>query len=262
MVTRPYISKVAWADDDPKMIEKSTHRLEHAFMEVDNSLPKIQFYQDPYELLDILSEDKEQFDYIFLDIDFGKTDVYGTYFYKKIREINKDIVIAFVSAHLKHNNWEGEINELQSKDKDLFTIAVPFPTIEDEDFDDLVVTPIKQITERFELKHGLKSTDHIPAQILEIEQKHVLVNCLLDPEARQFQIRRFDIEPIEDAVTLKTDQLIIIEIKTYVGKRIFTFKDNKDAKWKPYFERKMYFDGSEDYSEFLNPKATKNESDL
>lgn len=107
------------------------------------------------------------------------------------------------------------------------------------------------------LKSTPKSTDLIPSQILEVQEDHVLLNCLLDPEARQFQIRRFDLEPIEDAVTLKKNQLIIVEIKTYVGKRVFSFKDNKDAKWEPYFERKKYFDGSKDYSAFLNPKASK-----
>jgi len=254
--------KVAWLDDNPNMIIKSTPMMEHAFGKL-NSMPHFEPYQNPNILIDSLTKNKEQFDSVFLDINLGRPDIDGTDVYQRIRKINKEVAITFVSGHLNDRIWEEKIHKLQSIDEYLYTIAVPFPATQEKDFDELVTTSIEHIVKKnYTPQDRPKSTDHIPAQILEVEEKHVLLNCLLDPEARQFQIRRFDLEPIEDAVSLKKNQLIIVEIKTYIGKRIFSFKDNKDPKWEPYFERKMYFDGTEDYSAFLNPKASKNEDNL
>jgi len=345
MITLPDNSKVLWLDDDPKMIEKSVPLLEQGFKKIDRAKPNFERYEYYENLLKSIKNNRDKNYIIFLDINLG-SDKNGIYVYEQIRQIDEEIVIVFVSANLyKH---EEKINEFQEKDKNLFTLEIPFPKTNEELLKKIMNRPIEQlyevsldsfrnfgvseqvrfynhvneINERnkayvqqrfieegnpqfiimdepikiikkgsndvplnssiltklclsydkllfgFNRKNGNdfelvkidteklntpKSTDHIPAQILEVEEKHVLLNCLLDPEERQFQVRRFDLEPIEEAVTLEKNQLIIVEIKTYVGKRIFSFKDNKDPKWEPYFERKMYFQNTEDYSDVLNP---------
>jgi len=100
------------------------------------------------------------------------------------------------------------------------------------------------------------STDLIPAQILEVEENRVLLNCLLDEKEEQYQLRKFDREPLNGAVILEPNHIIIIEIQTFEGERKFLFRDG-EAKLKKHFEHKKYFDGEKDYSAFLSPKTSE-----
>lgn len=99
------------------------------------------------------------------------------------------------------------------------------------------------------------STEIIHAQVLEVEEEDVLLNCLIDEEKRIFQLRKFDREPLNDEVNLSINSVITITIETYKGRRVFLF-ENAESGIAPLFVRKKYFDKEdEDISAFLNPKA-------
>lgn len=96
-----------------------------------------------------------------------------------------------------------------------------------------------------------KSVNILNSKILHIENGYVLLKCLLDEEARNFQIRKFDLEPLDGAVTLEMNNIVQIIIITYEGERKFVFRDG-DQGLISKFENRMIADDT-DFSEFFEP---------
>ena len=368
---KKYSHNILWLDDEPRVIEMTGHILKGIFVEKYQYAPNLIGTNSPKEFFQEYEEHKQEIDYIFLDINLGIDTDNGIEVYEKIRKVDKEVIIVFISAYLWSGNWYEYIEKAKKGDTNLFTLPIPFPLkIEKEEFDKYISKPIEEIInknaksikksikkieldsykkifyrdlknlkelskgerkkfvrkahifnrpyiEKYheknrhiksiiiadkpnniiyaspeELKPSFlipffaihnkpffaynlilrdkldieevskdyfiapKSVEKIPAQILEIADGHVLLNCLLDEEERQFQLRKYDLEPIEGAVTLEKNNIIQITITTFEGERVFSFKDGTpDLKQK--FERKTYFDGKEDYSAFLKPKSEK-----
>ena len=61
-------------------------------------------------------------------------------------------------------------------------------------------------------------------QILELRAEKVVINCLIDPATRAFEVRRFEREILEGAVNLKLGAFLEINIYTKPGERKIVFK--------------------------------------
>ncbi|TAE19151.1 MAG: hypothetical protein EAZ95_02505 [Bacteroidetes bacterium] len=107
-----------------------------------------------------------------------------------------------------------------------------------------------------------KSADVIFGKILEVTEDKVLVKCLINEEDRTFQMRKFDIEPFEGAVTLEVNQFVEITIQTGVGERRFTYKNASRKDLPTIFERKNYLEGLENSAFFTAISSSKDENNL
>jgi hypothetical protein len=95
------------------------------------------------------------------------------------------------------------------------------------------------------------SHEVIIAEILEVEDNIVTLNCLIDKDNLVMEVRHFDIEPLINAVPLNIGNCIRINIVTRKGIRTFQFCDSTEDD-KKYFEKRHFFD-SENFSDFINP---------
>lgn len=241
--------QVAWCDDDRTVIERTRPFIEDVFENIIHQKPVFKSFDNGADLLKCVTEN--EIDFAFLDIDLGNPNEDGIIVYNKLRKLKNDLGIAFVSGNLTHVDWDQKVKQLKENDQNLQSINIPFPSKGDVDFKDRVSDPIEKLIKWRNPKRPI-SINTIHAKIIEIKEEQLLVNCLLDIEQEQYQLRKFDIEPFTDAVTLEEGQVITIKIITSIGERKFLFKDAKEEA-KKHFEEKNYFDGSEDFSNFLNP---------
>lgn len=89
-------------------------------------------------------------------------------------------------------------------------------------------------------------------EIIEVDDKSVLLNCLLDEEKGVYQIRKFDRIPFSDYIDLTVGNIILIRSTTKPGSRIFEFFNESDDK-KELFEKPNYFEGL-DSTKFFTEK--------
>jgi hypothetical protein len=88
-------------------------------------------------------------------------------------------------------------------------------------------------------------TEDFLGKILEVEDDTVLINCLLSEEPKVFEVRRFDLQPFKDFVTLTPGTFLNIKITTKPGERSIDFYpilDDMDEKFKKPDSGKTYGD--------------------
>lgn len=85
----------------------------------------------------------------------------------------------------------------------------------------------------------------ILGEIVSIEDKHLLINCLMKKEPPVFQVRRFERGILEKAFDLKIGQFIRIVITTEPAKRTIEFLSEKEDHSK-LFEQKDFFEQFKD----------------
>lgn len=104
--------------------------------------------------------------------------------------------------------------------------------------------------------------DIIYAKILEITEQNILLKCLINEQERAFQIRKFDIEPFIDAVTLELNNFVEITVQTSVGERKINYKNATRNDLPAIFERKNYLEGLENTAFFIALSSSKEEKEL
>ncbi|GAB3879683.1 hypothetical protein GCM10028824_43540 [Hymenobacter segetis] len=86
------------------------------------------------------------------------------------------------------------------------------------------------------------TTESFYGQIIEVKKQSVLVDCLVNEEEKKFQRRRFDLEPLEGAVTLEEGGYMFIRVITKPGSKVFEFSNTKSDKLATLFSKEGYFD--------------------
>jgi hypothetical protein len=90
---------------------------------------------------------------------------------------------------------------------------------------------------------------HFFGELIEVEENHVLINCLVNEPEPVFQVRRFDTSLLKDHVGLENGTFLQISIKTEKGKRTIevhpVYEDISDK-----FKQKDYFSNLKDLSFF------------
>lgn len=91
------------------------------------------------------------------------------------------------------------------------------------------------------------------SQIIEIQEEHVILKCLVDKEEKVFQKRKFNKKHLEGFLDLKEGELVEIRIViiTHGEKKITYCKADKEQAGM-YFERKFFFPDKPDPI-FLEP---------
>ena len=97
---------------------------------------------------------------------------------------------------------------------------------------------IAEIKEDFQ--ENRKETEEFIAEIIEISENFVVLNCLLDSETEFYQIRRFEKSPLSHFTNLKTGGFMIVRITTEPGERKFEFIEDFSDHSK-LFEQKNIF---------------------
>lgn len=102
--------------------------------------------------------------------------------------------------------------------------------------------------------NNIISYDRIPAEVLEIDHTNneLLLNCLIDVETRNFEIRKFDLEPFLFLESNKRVRFIFISILTLPEQRIFSFYADDTNEIFKAFEMKSVLKEEDDFS-FLFP---------
>ncbi|RAK62417.1 hypothetical protein [Hymenobacter edaphi] len=90
------------------------------------------------------------------------------------------------------------------------------------------------------------TTESFYGQIIEIRKQSVLIDCLVDENEKKFQRRRFDLEPLDGAVTLEEGGFIFIRIITKPGSKTFEFSNTKSEKLATLFTKEGLFDESDE----------------
>lgn len=80
---------------------------------------------------------------------------------------------------------------------------------------------IAEIKEDFQENKQL--IEEFIAEIIEVSEDFVVLNCLLDKKTEFYQIRRFEISPLLHFTNLKTGTFLIVRITTEPGERKFEF---------------------------------------
>lgn len=89
--------------------------------------------------------------------------------------------------------------------------------------------------------------EEIEGQILHIEDDSILIDCILDPQNKVIQKRRFDILPFTNIKKLKSGNFITIKIVTKPGSKLYEFYNNpKDLK--EFFNKDQFFEGIDENS--------------
>lgn len=86
----------------------------------------------------------------------------------------------------------------------------------------------------------------IPARLLEVNENHVILECLIDVENKTFQNRKFEKDLLEGIIPLVSFYPLIIRIFKRKGERKFNFIDGKNLIDISLFE--------ENYFQDLNPE--------
>ncbi|SIQ06443.1 hypothetical protein [Chryseobacterium sp. RU33C] len=94
--------------------------------------------------------------------------------------------------------------------------------------------------------------DEFYGEIIEIDENSILVNCLLNEEKGVYQIRKFDLIPFTDYISLEVGAIILIRSTTKPGSRLFEFFNESNDK-KELFKKPNYFEGL-DNSRFFTEK--------
>lgn len=84
-------------------------------------------------------------------------------------------------------------------------------------------------------------------QVINIEEDHVLINCLVEEEPPVFQVRRFDRELFRDYIEIAKQIYLSIVITTKPGSRVFEFY-NEPTSLAEKFTRPDYFQDLGDIS--------------
>ena len=99
----------------------------------------------------------------------------------------------------------------------------------------------------------------IHGEIVDIQNDHVLVNCLLDRENPVYQVRRFERELVEHSpIDFRIGSFLVIRTTTSPGKKVFEFI-NEPEDLRKEFEQVDYFSQFKD-TPFI--KGNKNEDNV
>ena len=82
----------------------------------------------------------------------------------------------------------------------------------------------------------------VQAQVLDIEEKKVILQCLLNPDRHEFQVRSFDRELFEGMDGIGIGTYVEIEIQSQPGKRSYTFRLVDGADFMPLFDLDAMFE--------------------
>jgi hypothetical protein len=93
----------------------------------------------------------------------------------------------------------------------------------------------------------IQETMEVFAEIIDIQEDHILLNCLIDRENFVFQVRRFDIGIFLNSIRLNQGGFVLVKTTTKVGSRLFEII-NVDEDLRNLFDRPDYFDGLGDVS--------------
>jgi hypothetical protein len=101
-----------------------------------------------------------------------------------------------------------------------------------------------------DIKTELKKVETVQefiGRIIDIEENSVLINCIILDDPEVFEVRRFDLLPFENYISLALGTIIKIKVTTKPGSRIFEFITDDAAKSK-LFIKPDDFDDLEDLS--------------
>jgi hypothetical protein len=101
--------------------------------------------------------------------------------------------------------------------------------------------------------------DIIYAKILEITERNILLNCLINEQDKTFQIRKFDIEPFIGAVTLQINNFVQITVQTSVGERKINYTNATRHDLPTIFERENLLTGLENTAFFIAITPSKDD---
>lgn len=99
---------------------------------------------------------------------------------------------------------------------------------------------LNKISQNFTEHHKAEESVML-GEIVNIEEDHVLINCLLNETPPVFQVRRFDHDLLNGVINLEEDKFVTIKIITEPGKRSFEFfPQREDLSEK--FQQEDYFE--------------------
>ena len=96
------------------------------------------------------------------------------------------------------------------------------------------------------------SVNEFLAEIIDISDNQVVLNCLMDKDTPYYQIRKFDKAPLMHFEKFETGRTLIVKTTTSMGQRLFEFIEQFEDNSK-LFEQKNIFLKLKD-SPLLNPK--------
>ena len=83
---------------------------------------------------------------------------------------------------------------------------------------------------------------HIDARIIDVRDQWVNLECLMDPDERRFQQRRFERSLLEGAVPLEVGGYLVVSRHKKPGKVVHTFRDGSKLVDREAFEKSSRFD--------------------
>lgn len=98
----------------------------------------------------------------------------------------------------------------------------------------------KLITEIKDFQETSAIIEEFIAEIIEVEEDYVVLNCLVDKDTQFYQIRRFDKTPLRNFKNLSTGSFLIVRITTEPGERRFEFIE-EFTNHRELFEQKNIF---------------------
>ena len=90
------------------------------------------------------------------------------------------------------------------------------------------------------------ATETFYGEIIEVDESSVLVDTLIDVATKKFEVRRFDIRPLQGVVDLKEGAFLSVQIATEPGSISFRFgrvRKYMQASVKEWFSKDDYFKG-------------------
>ena len=101
-------------------------------------------------------------------------------------------------------------------------------------------------------EEAIISVNEFLAEIIDISDNQVVLNCLMDKDTPYYQIRKFDKAPLMHFEKFETGRTLIVKTTTSMGQRLFEFIEQFEDNSK-LFEQKNIFLKLKD-SPLLNPK--------
>ncbi len=86
------------------------------------------------------------------------------------------------------------------------------------------------------------NTSIVQAQVLDIEEQKVILQCLVNPDRHEFQVRSFDRELFEGMNGFEIGKFVEIEIQSQPGKRSYSFRLVDGANLMPLFDLDSMFE--------------------
>lgn len=160
---------------------------------------------------------KTEFTNFPIESDWGssKSNIYR-FIYNQIRNTRSQVFERYITE-----------NKISESKRENFT---------EDDLSDYVITGDGLINENW------KSTISIPSQVIEVNNDFVILECLIDYEKKELELRKFKRSLFEDKFLLKSKSIIVLKIFEKPGKLQIEFEDGRNLGLEKYFDENYYLD--------------------